>query len=103
MQVQYGTSNIPTATVQAKTPSGQVEVVASTGAGSVEAIFNTLEKLVNGKVHIIDYRVSSVSKGRDALGEAVINLSFQWRCIHWTQCFTRRIRSFCKSVFKCDQ
>lgn len=76
VQVQYGTSNIPTATVQAKTPSGQVEVVSSTGAGSVEAIFNTLEKVVNGKVHIIDYRVSSVSKGRDALGEAVINLTF---------------------------
>ncbi|MEI4769623.1 2-isopropylmalate synthase [Psychrobacillus sp. FJAT-51614] len=76
VQVQYGTSNIPTATVQAKTPTGGVEVVSSTGAGSVEAIFNTLEKLVNGEVHIIDYRVSSVSKGRDALGEAVINLSF---------------------------
>lgn len=76
VQVQYGTSNIPTATVQAQTPTGQVEVVSSTGAGSVEAIFNTLEKLVNGEVHIIDYRVSSVSKGRDALGEAVINLSF---------------------------
>lgn len=76
VQVQYGTSNIPTATVQARTPAGQVEVVSSTGAGSVEAIFNTLEKLVNGKVHIIDYRVSSVSKGRDALGEAVINLTF---------------------------
>lgn len=76
VQVQYGTANIPTATVQVKTPSGEVEVVSSIGAGSVEAIFNTLEKLVNGKVHIIDYRVSSVSKGRDALGEAVINLSF---------------------------
>ena len=52
---------------------------SATGAGSVEAIFNTLEELVEGEVHILDYRVSSVGKGRDALGEAVINLSYQWR------------------------
>mgnify|MGYP003478465868 FL=1 len=39
-------------------------------------IFNTLERIVKGKVHILDYRVTSVGKGRDALGEAVINLSY---------------------------
>ncbi|MEK3935594.1 2-isopropylmalate synthase [Sporosarcina sp. FSL W7-1349] len=76
VQVQYGTANVPTATVTAVVPSGVTETVASTGSGSVEAIFNTLEKLVNGKVHILDYRVTSIGKGRDALGDAVINLSF---------------------------
>lgn len=39
-------------------------------------IFNTLEQLVNGTVNILDYRVQSVGKGRDALGEAVINLKY---------------------------
>ncbi len=48
---------------------------AATGSGSVEAIFNTLEELVEGKVHILDYRVTSIGKGRDALGEAIVNLS----------------------------
>lgn len=76
VQVQYGTANIPTATVQATTPEGQVVTVSDTGAGSVEAIFNTLEKVVQGTVRILDYRVSSVSKGRDALGEAVVKLRF---------------------------
>ncbi|GKV56795.1 hypothetical protein NCCP2222_27420 [Sporosarcina sp. NCCP-2222] len=76
VQVQYGTSNVPTATVSATVPTGENVVVATTGAGSVEAIFNTLEKLVNGQVHILDYRVTSIGKGRDALGEAVVNLSF---------------------------
>ncbi|MBB4823529.1 2-isopropylmalate synthase [Sporosarcina luteola] len=76
VQVQYGTSNVPTATVSATIPTGENVVVATTGAGSVEAIFNTLEQLVNGQVHILDYRVTSIGKGRDALGEAVVNLSF---------------------------
>ncbi|MGE7624122.1 2-isopropylmalate synthase [Viridibacillus sp. NPDC096237] len=76
VQVQYGTENIPTATVQVIQPDGEEVTVASTGSGSVEAIFNTLELLINSKVEILDYRVTSVGKGRDALGEAVINLTY---------------------------
>ena len=76
VQVQYGTANIPTATVTVLHPNGEVISEAATGAGSVEAIFNTLERIVEGEVHILDYRVTSIGKGRDALGEAVINLSY---------------------------
>lgn len=76
VQVQYGTENIPTATVQVIQPDGEEVTVASTGSGSVEAIFNTLELLIKSKVEILDYRVTSVGKGRDALGEAVINLTY---------------------------
>ena len=76
VQVQYSTQNIPTATVSVYQPTGELISEAAIGAGSVEAIFNTLERIVKGEVHILDYRVSSVGKGRDALGEAVINLSY---------------------------
>ncbi len=76
IQVQYSTSNIPTATITAVTPAGAEVNKAATGSGSVEAIFNTLEELVQGKVHILDYRVTSIGKGRDALGEALVNLSY---------------------------
>ncbi len=73
-RVEYK-DNKPVATITAQTPEGETVTVESSGGGSVEAIFNTLEKLVDGEVHILDYRVTSVGKGRDALGEAVINLS----------------------------
>lgn len=76
VQVQYSADNIPTATLAARVPDGEVVSVSAQGAGSVEAIFNSLELLVKGEVHIRDYRVTSISKGRDALGEAVVNLSF---------------------------
>ncbi|MBM7609950.1 2-isopropylmalate synthase [Lysinibacillus composti] len=76
VQVSYGTENIPTATASVVTPDGELKTLASTGNGSVEAIFNTLEQLVDGPVSIQDYRVKSVGKGRDALGEAVVNILY---------------------------
>lgn len=74
VQVSYGTDNIPTATASVVTPEGELRTIAATGAGSVEAIFNTLEQLVNSKVNILDFQVKSVSKGRDALADAVVNV-----------------------------
>ena len=76
VQVQYGTENIPTATAQVTTPDGETKTVAATGNGSVEAIFNTLEQLLDSKVNVLDFRVTSVGKGRDALAEAVINVKY---------------------------
>lgn len=75
VQVYYEEGNKPTATVSITLPTGEEVKKSEVGSGPVEAIFNTLEELVEGKVHILDYRVTSIGKGRDALGEAVINLS----------------------------
>ena len=76
VQVQYGSSHIPTATVVVKTPAGTEQIYTGTGNGSVEAIFNTLEQIAEGKVNLLDYRVKSVGQGEDALGEAVINVEY---------------------------
>lgn len=76
VEVQYVTANAPSATVRLKKPDGSAVTETTSGAGSVEAIFNALENLVDGKVHVLDYRVSSIGKGRDALADAVINLSY---------------------------
>ena len=74
VQVQYGTENIPTATASVQTPEGELKTVVATGSGSVEAIFNTLDLLIDEPIHLLDYRVTSVSKGDDALAEAVTNV-----------------------------
>ncbi|MFC7365921.1 MULTISPECIES: 2-isopropylmalate synthase [Bhargavaea] len=74
VQLSSGTANIPTATITVVRPDGETVTEAATGTGSVETIFNALERIVSEKVHILDYRVSSVGKGRDALGEAVVKV-----------------------------
>src|SRR5699024_6542430 len=45
-QVQYGTNNIPTATVELTTPDNRKVNGACTGSGSVEALYETLDRLI---------------------------------------------------------
>ncbi|WP_338753471.1 2-isopropylmalate synthase [Bacillus sp. FJAT-52991] len=76
IQVQYGTENIPTATISATLPDGQHVTEAATGSGSVEAIYNTLERLLKGPVKLHDYKINSVSGGRDALAEVYVRVNY---------------------------
>ncbi|MBD1222199.1 2-isopropylmalate synthase [Virgibacillus halodenitrificans] len=73
-QVQYGTTNIPTATVQLKTPSGETVHAAQTASGSVEALYKTLDVLIEEDLQLIDYQLNSVGGGKDALAESHVQL-----------------------------
>src|SRR5699024_3351849 len=42
--------------------------------GSVEALYETLDRLIEEKLKLIDYRISSVGQGPDALAEATVQL-----------------------------
>lgn len=75
VQVQYGTNHIPTATVALQTPSGNRVEEAATGSGSVEAIYNTLERLIEGEIKLEDYQIKSIGGGRDALAEAFVRIN----------------------------
>ncbi len=74
-QVQYGSANLPTATVALTTPEGLRVETARTGSGSVEALFNTLEALVKEEIHLTDFNLSSVGRGRDALAEVHVKMT----------------------------
>ncbi|WP_053219889.1 2-isopropylmalate synthase [Virgibacillus senegalensis] len=74
-QVQYGSSNMPTATVALTTPDGSRVETARTGQGSVEALYNTIESLVKEQIHLTDFHLSSIGKGRDALAEVHVNMT----------------------------
>lgn len=74
-QVQYGSANLPTATVALTTPEGERVETARTGGGSVESLYNTLEELIKEDIHLTDYNLSSVGSGRDALAEAHVKMT----------------------------
>ncbi|MDQ0200527.1 2-isopropylmalate synthase [Neobacillus ginsengisoli] len=74
-QVQYGSANLPTATVALTTPEGIRVETARTGSGSVEALCNTLEALVKEEIHLTDFNLSSIGQGRDALAEARVKMT----------------------------
>lgn len=73
-QVQYGSNNVPTATVVLKTPEKAVIQEACTGSGSVEALYATLDKLISEELELVDYQLSSVGRGEDALAQANVQL-----------------------------
>ncbi|MEH7125626.1 2-isopropylmalate synthase [Bacillus sp. JJ1773] len=76
IQVQYGTNQIPTATVTLMGINKEVIQEAGTGAGSIEALYNTLEKCVDGSINLLDYRIQSVGAGRDALAEVYVKMKY---------------------------
>lgn len=73
-QVQYGNSNIPTATVVMKTPDNRIVQKASTGSGSVEALYETMDTIIAEELELVDYQINSVGRGKDALAEAHVQL-----------------------------
>jgi 2-isopropylmalate synthase len=74
IQVQYGTNQIPTAVVVLKDGQGNEIQEAATGAGSVEALYNTLERCFKTAVTLLDYRIESVGGGRDALAQVFVKV-----------------------------
>lgn len=73
-QVQYGTANIPTATVVLRTPENERVEKACTGQGSVEALYETLDALIKEDLQLVDYQLNSVGRGKDALAESHVQL-----------------------------
>jgi 2-isopropylmalate synthase len=76
IQVQYGTNHVPTATVILSGQNNELIQEAGTGAGSIEALYNTLERCVKEEVHLLDYRIQSVGAGRDALAQVFVKMNY---------------------------
>lgn len=77
IQIQYGTNQVPTATVTLSGRDNEILQEAGTGAGSIEAIYNTLEKCIGENVTLLDYRIQSVGAGRDALAQVFVKIKYQ--------------------------
>lgn len=77
IQVQCGDHCIPTATVTLNTvESSEEKTTSSTGTGPVDASFNSINQIIRGivDVKLIEYKVNSVTKGIDALGEVTVRV-----------------------------
>lgn len=77
VQVQCGDHCIPTATVTLNLVEESKEsTVSSTGTGPVDAAFNAINTVVRDMVNVtlMEYKVSSVTKGIDALGEVAVKV-----------------------------
>lgn len=69
MQIQYVTNGIQAAVLRIKDATGKIAEDAATGSGSIEAIYNAINRLTNQTVTLSDYRIQSISAGQDAQAE----------------------------------
>jgi 2-isopropylmalate synthase len=75
VQLSYGNNSIPTASVRVRTLNGEVLEEAACGNGSVDSIYKAIDRVTNEEVVLEDYKIVSVTHGKDALGEVYVRLS----------------------------
>lgn len=73
--INSGNTITSTATVLLQNGNGQQERVA-TGDGPVDASFNAIKKYVNLDIKLEDYSLQAITEGTDALGEAIVKISY---------------------------
>jgi 2-isopropylmalate synthase len=81
VQVISGSTSIPTATVTLKDSAGKLMQDASIGDGPVDAIYSAIQRLTGISVKLTDYRIRAVTKGKEAMGEAQVELEHSNRKI----------------------
>jgi 2-isopropylmalate synthase len=74
VQVSCGDRNIPTATVKLVAPDGKIVADAALGTGPIDAIYKAINRLVGVPNKLIEFSVTSVTEGIDAMGEVTIRI-----------------------------
>lgn len=74
MCVVTNLDGIPTATLRLNADN-ELLISSGIGVGSVDAVYKTIDKMVDAEYSLMDYIVKSVTGGTDALGEVLVKLS----------------------------
>ena len=74
IQVACGQPGMPTATIKLRGPDGQVHVRAAIGTGPVDAAYQAIDAIVVAPATLVEYRVSAITEGIDAMGEVTVRI-----------------------------
>jgi len=75
MQLMDSTGGVPSAAVTIKY-NDQEFTDASIGDGTIDAVFKTIDRITGYSGRLLDYKVTSVSKGKDALANVTVKVTF---------------------------
>jgi 2-isopropylmalate synthase len=79
--VNCGNTINPTVTIRVNYDGKVLEEVAS-GDGVIDSAFNAIEKIFKINLVLKDYKIKSISKGKDALGEARVQINYNDKIIN---------------------
>ena len=74
LQVHFVSNSTQCATVVLKDEEGNVYEDATTGSGSIEAIYNAIQRILGLECELADYRIQSITQGQDALAHVHVEL-----------------------------
>ena len=75
VQLTYGNQSVPTAFIRVYDVRNQQFLdEAACGNGSVDAIFQAIDRVTGEKAKLVDFKIASVTHGTDALGEVYVKL-----------------------------
>ncbi len=77
--INSGSSITATSTVRLSLREGGFAEKVAVGDGPIDASFNAIDKIVGRKLVLEDFDLSSVTEGKDALGEARVKISHEGR------------------------
>jgi 2-isopropylmalate synthase len=80
VKVTTGTNIVPEAEVAIEHRK-KVRRAVSTGDGPVDACYKAVDKISGVRGQLLEYRLDSVTRGKDAMGEATIKVMFKDRAI----------------------
>src|SRR5699024_7110066 len=69
-EVNYEQDGQTKAQIDVVTPDGEHVSHEVTGSGSVEALYKAIQEILREKTNLLDYQLSSVGGGKDALAES---------------------------------
>ena len=78
-ELKLAADGIPAATVTLKRGDEEMTDTFFGGDGPLDALFRVIEKITETQVVVRDYRVHSVSQGKDAQGESTVELEYESR------------------------
>ena len=75
VEIESGSEKQPTANIKIKNnSSNKIESSTSSGTGPVDAIYKAIDKLIDIKVTLNEWRIEAVTEGIDAIGDAIVRL-----------------------------
>ncbi|WP_416825708.1 2-isopropylmalate synthase [Ectobacillus polymachus] len=75
LHVSFNSNGTQSATVVLEDEHGAILEDAATGAGSIEAIYNAIHRILKKEYRLVDYRIQSITQGQDALAHVNVELS----------------------------
>jgi 2-isopropylmalate synthase len=95
-----GTGMVPTATVELTENGNPMEPDAATGDGPIDAVFKTLERLTNIRPRLQNYQVRSLTVGKEAQGEVLVEIEYQNQVFHGRATSTDIIEASARAYLK---